>query len=230
MMGNGLGAFVEAILGDRRPKSFRASPEDAEVLRVAIALRAGRPGGGRPDQEFMTGLHRELAEQADELRRVEDDAAPQQVPRASVARGARRSRPMRGFLGAAAAAAALVGGTVVATKALEQPSHSTTPQVALGTSVRFATLHGTGGHPVGQVYVHRGEPSWIFMTVDAGGTGGTVMCQLQLANGTTMPVGKAQIHDGRGQLAQSVRVDVGELRGARLVTPTGSTLATATFS
>jgi hypothetical protein len=68
------------------------------------------------------------------------------------------------------------------------------------------------------------------MTVDAGGTTGTVMCQLQLANGTTMPVGTAQIHDGRGQLAQSVKVDVGQLRGARLVTPTGSTIATASFS
>jgi hypothetical protein len=56
------------------------------------------------------------------------------------------------------------------------------------------------------------------------------MCQLQLANGTTVPVGTAQLHDGTGQLAQSVRVDVGQLKGARLVTPTGSTLASATFS
>jgi hypothetical protein len=84
---------------------------------------------------------------------------------------------------------------------------------------------------VGQVYVHQGDPSWIFMTVHAGGTtSSTVMCQLQLANGTTMPVGTAQLHDGNGQLAQSVRVDPGQLRGAELVTPTGSTLATATFS
>ena len=231
MIGNGLGAFVEAILGDRRPKSFGASPEDAEVLRVAIALRAGRPGEGRPDQEFMAGLHRELAEQAGELRLVEDDSGSQRVPRASAARGVRRSRPMRELLGAAAAAAALVGGTVVATNALEQPSRTTTtPQVALGTSVRFASLHGTGGRPVGQVYVHRGDPSWIFMTVHAGATSGTVMCQLQLANGTTMPVGTAQLHEGRGQLAQSVRVDVGQLKGAKLVTSTGSTLATAIFS
>jgi hypothetical protein len=230
MIGNGLGAFIEAILDDRRPKSFGASPEDAEVLRVAIALRAGRPGEGGPDEEFMAGLHRELAEQAGDLRLVEDQAGRQQVARASTARRVRPSRPRRVLLGAAAAAVALVGGTVVATNALEQPSRSTTPQVALGASVRFASLHGTGGRPVGQVYVHRGEPSWIFMTVDAGGTTDTVMCQLQLANGTTMPVGTAQIHDGRGQLAQSVRVDVGQLRGARLVTPTGSTLATASFS
>ncbi|HEY1636617.1 MAG TPA: hypothetical protein VGF64_17820 [Acidimicrobiales bacterium] len=230
MIGNGLGAFIEAILDDRRPKSFDATPKDAEVLRVAIALRAGRPGEGGPDEEFMAGLHRELAEQASDLHLVEEQAGPRQMARASTARGLRPSRPRRALLGVAAAAAVLVGGTVVATNALEQPSPKTTPQVAIGASVRFASLHGAGGRPVGQVYVHRGDPSWIFMTLDAGGTTGTVMCQLQLANGTTVPVGTAQIHDGRAQLAQSVGVDVGQLRGAKLVTPTGSTLASATFS
>jgi hypothetical protein len=230
MIGNRLGAFIESMLGDRRPKSFGASPEDAEVLRVAIALRAGRPGEGGPDKDFIAGLHRELAEQAGDLRVVEDQMGSRQVARASTARGLRPSRPRRVLLSAAAAAVVLVGGTVVATNALEQPSRTTTPQVALGASVRFASLHGAEGRPVGQVYVHRGDPSWIFMTVHAGGPTGTVMCQLQLANGTTVPVGTAQLHDGTGQLAQSVGVDVGQLKGAKLVTPTGSTLASASFS
>jgi hypothetical protein len=230
MIGNRLGAAIEAMLDDRRPKSFDASPGDAEVLRVAIALRAGRPGEGGPDEKFTAGLHRQLAEQASDLRPGDDQTEPRPVARASTARGVRPSRSRRALLGAAAVAAALVGGTVAATNALEQPSRSTAPQVALGASVRFASLHAVGGRPVGQVYVHQGDPSWIFMTVHAGGTTTTVMCQLQLANGTTMPVGTAQLHDGTGQLAQSVRVDPGQLRGAKLVTPTGSTLASATFS
>jgi hypothetical protein len=210
MIGNRLGAAIEAILDDRRPKSFDASPDDAEVLRVAIALRAGRPGEGGPDEEFMDGLHRRLAAQAGDRSFGDDQTGPRQVARASTARGLRPSRPRRALLGAAAAAAALVGGTVAATNALEQPSRSTTTQAALGASVRFASLHGLGGRQVGQVYVHQGDPSWIFMTVHADGTIGTVMCELQLANGTTMPVGTAQIHDGKGQLAQSVRVDPGQ--------------------
>jgi hypothetical protein len=230
MIRNGLGAFIEAILGDRRPRSFSATSEDADVLRVAIALRAGRPGEGGPDPDFVDGLHRELAQQAGDLRLVEDEVGPRQVARASTVRATRRTRPLRGLVGIAAAAAALVGGTVVATNALEQPSRGTTPQVALGTSVRFASLHDAGGRSVGQVYVHQGKPSWMFMTLDAGGTTGTVMCQLHLANGTTVPVGTAQIHGGRAQLAQAVVVDVGQVRGAMLVTPTGTTLASATFS
>src|SRR5437879_9229118 len=138
MIGNRLGAFIESMLGDRRPKSFGASPEDAAVLRVAIALRAGRPGEGGPDQEFIAGLHRELAEQAGDLSVVEDQARPRQSARASTARGVRPSRPRRVLLSAAAAAVVLVGGTVVATNALEQPSRTTTPQAALGAAVRFA--------------------------------------------------------------------------------------------
>ena len=230
MIGNGLGAFIEAILGDRRPRRFSASPDDAEVLRVAIALRAGRAGEGSPDPDFVDSLHGQLAEQVVDLPRAEDEVGPRLVARASTVRAPRRTRPLRGLVGIAAAAAALVGGTVAATNALEQQSHGTAPQVALGASVRFASLHGAGGRSLGQVYVHQGNPAWVFMTLDAGGTTGTVMCQLHLANGATLPVGRAQINGGRAQLAQSVALDVGQVRGARLVTPNGTTLASATFS
>ncbi|MDT7633837.1 MAG: hypothetical protein QOI50_5767 [Pseudonocardiales bacterium] len=55
--------FVADLLRGRRPRPFRADDDDAAQLRAAIALRAARPGAGAPREEFVTGLHRRLAEE-----------------------------------------------------------------------------------------------------------------------------------------------------------------------
>jgi hypothetical protein len=68
------------------------------------------------------------------------------------------------------------------------------------------------------------------MNVDASGASGTFTCELQLANGSTVPVGQFDVHDGVGEWAHTVGVDVGQVKVARLVTPSGLTLATATVS
>ena len=39
MTGRRLAAFVDALAAGRRPRRFRATPEDAAVLRTAITLR-----------------------------------------------------------------------------------------------------------------------------------------------------------------------------------------------
>ena len=54
-------AFVEAILADRPAPHFRAVPDDTEVLRVALQLRAGRSEFAGPDPDFVEQLHRQLA-------------------------------------------------------------------------------------------------------------------------------------------------------------------------
>ncbi len=228
MIGHRLTSVIEAVLGDRRPKGFRASPEDAEVLRVAIELRAACPGAKGPDEQFIAALHGQLAGQADELSVVELSSPGRHVAQATALRAPKRHLPIRGLVGIAAAAVALVGGTVMVTNTVDHPSRTTTPQVALGSSLRFGSLHAANGRLVGQVYVHAGDPSWIFMSMSDGKTTGTVMCQLQLANGSTVPVGAVQVHDGRGQLARTVAVDPSQLRGAKLVTPGGSTVASTT--
>jgi hypothetical protein len=56
-----LSAFIDAIAAGRRPRPFRADREDAEMLRVAIALRAARPGDSMPDENFVSELHDQLA-------------------------------------------------------------------------------------------------------------------------------------------------------------------------
>ena len=59
-----LSAFIDAMVSGRRPGRFSAGPDDVEVLRMAIALRASRPGDAKPDEEFVSGLYDELAGQA----------------------------------------------------------------------------------------------------------------------------------------------------------------------
>src|ERR1700733_3056241 len=57
-------AYLDALAAGRRPGAMRAEPEDVELLRTAIALRAARPGDATPDQDFVSGLYRELAANA----------------------------------------------------------------------------------------------------------------------------------------------------------------------
>ncbi|MFD9789828.1 Rieske (2Fe-2S) protein [Streptomyces sp. NPDC059070] len=92
--------YIEALLRSRRPKPFRARPEDAAEIATAITLRAARPGAGAPSEEFVAALHERLAAQLDE-----EDGAP---------RGGTRRRFVRG----ASIAAAAAGAAVLADRAL----------------------------------------------------------------------------------------------------------------
>ncbi|HEY3631055.1 MAG TPA: Rieske (2Fe-2S) protein [Jatrophihabitantaceae bacterium] len=60
----GLARYLHDLLGQRRPRRFRAAPEDDAVVRTAIALRAARPGSGQPREAFVEELHERLATQA----------------------------------------------------------------------------------------------------------------------------------------------------------------------
>ena len=53
--------YVEDLLRGRRPRPFPADERQAAEVRAAIALRAARPGGGAPHEDFVAALHRRLA-------------------------------------------------------------------------------------------------------------------------------------------------------------------------
>ncbi|MQY28833.1 Rieske (2Fe-2S) protein [Nocardia aurantia] len=53
--------YVEDLLAGRRPRPWQPTDEEAERLRTAITMRAGRPGGDVPTEEFRTDLRRRLA-------------------------------------------------------------------------------------------------------------------------------------------------------------------------
>ena len=101
-----LSAFIDALVSGRRPGRFSAGPDDVEVLRTAIALRAARPGDAQPDAEFVSGLYEELASQA----------RPPLAPNVRPARFSRGGPPSS----AVAASVVLVAGTAAATEAFDQ--------------------------------------------------------------------------------------------------------------
>ena len=59
-------AFVESLRRNRRPKAFTATPDDVEVMRAAIELNNATAGAAIPDAEFVSDLHRRLADQLNE--------------------------------------------------------------------------------------------------------------------------------------------------------------------
>src|SRR2546423_5973136 len=59
-------AFVESLRRNRQPKPFEPGPDDIEAMRAAIELNNAQPGAALPSGEFVSDLHRRLAEQLDE--------------------------------------------------------------------------------------------------------------------------------------------------------------------
>lgn len=94
MSTRGVRRFVKDLLRRRRPRPFEAGPGDEAELRTAVLLRAARPGGAAPSEEFVAGLHRRLARELGE-------PAP--------ARGGNRRRFIQVSSAAAVAAAAGAG-------------------------------------------------------------------------------------------------------------------------
>jgi Rieske Fe-S protein len=89
--------YVDDLLRGRRPKPFAPDDFEAAQIRTAIELRAAGQGDAEPRQEFLTDLHRRLAEQ---MGGAPAPAAPKQ--------NTTRRQVIVGTSAAAAAAAAAV--------------------------------------------------------------------------------------------------------------------------
>ena len=239
MTDHDLEAFVEAILTDRSPARFSAEVDTTDVLRVAIELRSSRPEFAGPDPQFVEELHRQLATDAHHgsllplplSGRDERHAAGQ--GRASRSRPTRMVRRRMGAVGKAAAAALLVASTFAAAHLVGGPAPAPAPvaQPAAGAgTVRSGVLLTADGHPLGRAYAYNGSPSWVFMDMHASGLSGLYTCVLHLGDGTTVPAGVVTVYNGGGDWAHTVSVQVSQLRTATLVTSTGVTVASATFS
>jgi hypothetical protein len=212
-----LAAYLDALADGKRPDSFDVDPEDVDVLRTAISVRSARPGDAVPDDGFVDRLYEELAE----------EAKPRVV---SITRQG-RDRRRRTALAALAASLVLVGGTAAVTESLSQgavtPAAVTAPH---GSSLRTGTFETADGRVMGQIVASQGNPSWVFMNVAGTNYTGAVVCKLQVEDGSTVATGVFGLHGGKGELSKSVQVDVGQLRGAKLVTPSGAVVASATFA
>ena len=126
---------------------------------------------------------------------------------------------------------ALVAGTFTVTNLIG--AHSPAPvaqQAPNATTVRSGDLLTAAGRPSGRAYAYSGNPSWVFMDVHGSGLNGMYTCELQLADGTTVPAGVVMVYHGTGDWAHTVTVQASQVQRATLVTSTGVTVATATFS
>lgn len=217
MSGRRLRAFIDALVAGRRPDAYRADPEDVEVLRAAIALRAARPGDAVPDDAFVAGLYESLAES--NTAPVESNIRPL------------RMRRSRAALIGVAASVALVGATFGATEAFNNGAATTSAiQAPHGKILRTASFETSQGHALGQIVVYGGSPGWVFMNVDAPTSPGTVKCELRMMDGSVVAAGTVDLHHGTGVLSKKIHVDTNRLQGATLYSPSGSVVASATFS
>jgi hypothetical protein len=208
-------AFIDALIAGRRPARFRASPDELEELRTAIALSAARPGADVPDQRFVDSLW-------DELQAGEDPA-----PLASVTP---LRRPGRNIIISLAAAAAVVAGTVAVTEAVDHGTASRPAATGLpGHAVLTGTFVAGDNRQFGRITVLSGSPSWVLMDVTGSRYDGPVTCLLLAKNGSVAASGTFSIQSGTGEWAKPLWGGVKDLKGARLVGPTGTTLASATF-
>jgi hypothetical protein len=211
-----LSAFIDALAAGRRSRSFEADTEDIEMVRVAIALRAARPGDAMPDETFVAELHQQLA----------NDAAPSEQTNVRPL----RMRRGRAALVAVAAGLTLVGGTFALTEVSNPASvHQSATEAPHGRALRTATFETPAGQVLGQIVVYHGHPSWVFMNVDVPRSNETVKCELHLANGEVVAAGTVQLHNGTGQLSKSIQMDAGMVRGATLSDSSGAVVASATF-
>jgi hypothetical protein len=213
-----LSAFIDALVSGRRPAKFAASPNDAEALRIAITLRAARPDDDAgPDEQFISNLYRELA--------------GQQASRAAA--DVRLFKPRRAYvaLGAVAAGLVLVAGTATVTDAINKPAVTASAVPVPGGQVMSTATFETVDHRVlGQIVAYNSHPSWVFMDVDVANYQGRIFCMLQAHNGSTLAMGAFDLHGGVGEFSKALHVDIGGLKGAELVSPTGSIVGSATFA
>jgi cytochrome b6-f complex iron-sulfur subunit len=58
--------FVDDLLHRRRPRRFKASPEEAEAMTAAAGLAAARVGADLPDKAALDRIHKRLSATLDE--------------------------------------------------------------------------------------------------------------------------------------------------------------------
>jgi hypothetical protein len=104
----------------------------------------------------------------------------------------------------------------------------TAPASPLSTARLLST--STSHQDVGDIYLYSGDRRWVYMDVESGWGDEPVTCQLVGADGQVSTLGSFRLADGYGSWGSPDPGNFPNLRGARLVSATGTVLATATFA
>jgi nitrite reductase/ring-hydroxylating ferredoxin subunit len=139
MTRRGLAGFVDALLGNRRPRPFTAEPDDVDAMRAAIELRAAQPGASLPRSEFVAELHHRLAEELAQPASGEVEAGRRPVSRRVL------------VTGTAAAAAAAVLGAVVDHELVTSPSRPAAQKELMADSGAWTPVATSADVAAGQV-------------------------------------------------------------------------------
>src|SRR5215471_4518694 len=105
--------------------------------------------------------------------------------------------------------------------------HAATSSPA-GPPLSSAELLSTSHQPVGDVFYYHGDSRWMYMSVYMKNTSGIVICQLVTTDGNVTTVGSFRLVGGYGSWGGPA-AGGGSIAGARLVSPNGSVLASASF-
>jgi hypothetical protein len=122
------------------------------------------------------------------------------------------------------AAVALVAAAVGATAAIDtslQPAAVHRPQSDVVTMIDLLHRH------VGQITLLSGTPSWVLMNLVGVPYDGRVTCELRSAAGTVIVQGMFDLHHGNAVWARPITIAPGQVKSARIVTPSGLVLASA---
>lgn len=98
-------------------------------------------------------------------------------------------------------------------------------QAALSSAALVSPAH----RAVGEIFAYGGSPRWVYVSVDLGPGNGAVVCELVGKGKHVTTVGSFTLTDGYGSWGSPNLADSSP-RGARLVAPDGTVLATATFA
>jgi hypothetical protein len=218
---------VLARLGLPAPAQAEAREEEDNYLRLTAqgGSDPGRHGSAMDETRPRVDRHRVDRHRSDQHRGDPHRAGPPSAPPSGPG-GTRRPGRMRRLLATAAVGLAVIaaglGGWRIGAGNAPAASSAAGP-------LKSASLVSATHQDVGDVYVYSGTSSWVYMSIDMGSGNEVVTCEVVGENGQVSKVGSFQLADGYGSWGSPNPGNLGTLSGARLVSPDGTVLASATF-
>jgi hypothetical protein len=140
--------------------------------------------------------------------------------------GTRRPGRMRRLLATAAVGLAVIAAGLGGWRI----GAGTTPAASSAAGpLKSATLTSATHQDVGKAFVYSGTTPWVYMSVDMGSGNDYVTCEVVSKNGQVTVIGSFHLNGGYGSWGSQDPGSLGTVSSARLVSPDGTVLASATF-